>query len=91
MYSLNVLQFLDFDTELQDYYEDNMWYVLFIPIYNLFSYFVRFCGIVNSIERKSSWKTKTFTEEMQDVKVGLLHDFNFVFKVTSLFRKVLEK
>ena len=22
----------------QDYYEDNMWYVLFIPIYNLFSY-----------------------------------------------------
>lgn len=91
MYSLNVLQFLDFDTDLQDYYEDNMWYVLFIPIYNLFSYFVRFCGIVNSIERKSSWKTKTFTEEMQDVKVGLLHDFNFVFKVTSLFRKVLEK
>lgn len=59
------------------YYRRKILYVLLYPIYNLFTFFIRFSGIINSITRKSSWKTYTFKEEVDIAKNIIKNDFSF--------------
>ena len=91
LYYLNIISFLKGYPSLRRYYARKLLYLFALPIYNLFAFFVRFAGIINSIKRKSSWKTLTFTEERKMVNETVRHDFFFLFGIRTLLLKILEK
>ena len=91
MYAVNVTQFLKSFPSIRQYYIHNLGYIVLLPVYNIFAFFVRLCGIVNSINRKASWKTKTFTEETKEIDETVRTDFNVVPRVSQGFRKLLER
>ena len=72
--------------EIRNYYK-KQWYIIFIlPFFNLFVFFIRFAGIINSINTNSAWKTKNFTEERQEFRKKLLTDFGHVEKIIGKIR-----
>lgn len=91
LYYLNIISFLRGYPSLRRYYARKLLYLFALPIFNLFAFFVRFAGIINSIKRKSSWKTLTFTEERKMVNETVRHDFFFLFHIRALLLKILEK
>ena len=62
-----------------------------MPLFNLFAFFVRFAGIINSIKRKSSWKTLTFTEEKTMVTDTMRKDFFFILNFREILLRILER
>jgi len=91
MYAVNVIQFLKSFPSIRQYYVQNLGYIVLLPVYNIFAFFVRLCGIVNSINRKASWKTKTFTEETKEIDETVRADFKVVPRVSQGLRKLLER
>ena len=75
LYFLNVNMFLKEFWEDRRYYVSKVWYVLLYPLYNLYTFLLRFMGIINSINRASSWKTFNFREEWKIVKDIVMKDF----------------
>ncbi len=90
LYSINIVQFLRDYKDLRKYYFKNIFYIFLFPIYSQFSFIVRFCGIVNAITRKATWKTKTFTQEKKEIKEHIGNDFKFLKVVSEKSRKLLE-
>lgn len=91
LYYLNILSFLEPFKEVKTYYRSKIIYVMCLPLYTLFAFFIRLAGIVNSMERKSTWKTKTFTEEKDEVADTLGKDWKIFRVLRRLVKKVLEK
>ncbi len=91
LYYLNIISFLRMFPALRRYYAKKLPYLAVMPLFNMFAFFVRFAGIINSIKRKSSWKTLTFTEEEKMVAETVRKDFFFILRCRSLLLKVLEK
>lgn len=75
LYFINVLMFLREFKEDRKYYFTKILYVFLYPLYNLYTFVLRFMGIINSINRASSWKTFNFREELEIVKKIVLKDF----------------
>ncbi len=55
--------FLKSMPELRRYYCKQWWIVLLLPAFNLLTFFIRFAGIVNSINTDSAWRTRDFNDE----------------------------
>lgn len=91
LYYLNIISFLKNFPDLRRYYARKLGYVAIMPLFNLFAFFVRFAGIINSIKRKSSWKTLTFTEEKNMVGETMRKDFFFILNFRGLLLRILEK
>lgn len=91
LYYLNIISFLKNFPDLRRYYARKLGYVAIMPLFNLFAFFVRFAGIINSIKRKSSWKTLTFTEEKKMVGETMRRDFFFILNFRGLLLRILEK
>ena len=91
LYYLNIISFLREFSSLRRYYARKILYVTIMPIFNLFSFFVRFAGIINSIHRKSSWKTLTFTEESRMVEETMKQDFSLFLELRRNLLKILEQ
>ncbi len=91
LYYLNIISFLREYSSLRRYYARKLLYLFLLPVYNLFAFFVRFAGIINSIKRKSSWKTLTFTEECEMVNETVKKDFFFLLKGRRILLHILEK
>lgn len=91
LYYLNIISFLKNFPDLRRYYARKLGYVAIMPLFNLFAFFVRFAGIINSIKRKSSWKTLTFTEEKKMVGETMRKDFFFILNFRGLLLRILEK
>lgn len=77
LYFINVLMFLREFKEDRKYYITKILYVFLYPLYNLYTFLLRFMGIINSINRASSWKTFNFREELEIVKKIIKKDFRF--------------
>ncbi len=90
LYYLNIISFLKGFPHLRKYYAAKLPYIFLMPVFNLFAFFVRFAGIINSIRRKSSWKTLTFTEESAIVRNTVRDDFFAVFKFRDTLLRILE-
>ena len=90
-YSLNILQFLHNYPKLRRYYARHIFCIFLLPFYTAFSYLVRFCGILNAMTRKATWKTNTFTEEKVMIVDSVKYDFRFVVRVRNWVRAVFEK
>lgn len=76
LYFLNVCMFLKNFKEDRSYYVRKVPYVLLYPLYNLYTFLLRFMGIINSINRASSWRTFRFGEEWEIVKDIVRKDFH---------------
>lgn len=90
LYYLNILTFLDKFRKLQVYYAKKIGYLVLMPLFNLFAFFVRFAGIINSITRKASWKTYTITEEYHMCEEVVKKDFSFLFRFRQGVKRLLE-
>ncbi|MBO5303340.1 MAG: putative glycosyltransferase, exosortase G system-associated [Lachnospiraceae bacterium] len=91
LYYGNVMTFLQPFKDIQRYYGRKIGYVALMPLYNMFAFFIRFAGIINSIKRKSSWKTKSFKEEMQEIKETVTDDFEILYKIRAGVKALLEE
>lgn len=74
-YYISTVGFLKNFKEIRRYYRKQWYVILLLPLFNLLVFFIRFAGIVNSINTDSAWKTKNFTQEKQSVKDTVKSDF----------------
>lgn len=85
-YYFSTVGFLKKFPEIQSYYK-KQWYIVFLlPFFNLFVFFIRFAGIINSINTNSAWKTRNFTEEKQEFRKHMLADLSFANKIINFVR-----
>ena len=91
LYYFNIITFLQDFKEIQIYYARKIGYVVMLPIYNLFSFFIRFAGIINSIVRQSTWKTKNFSEEMGEVGQVFGKDWKLLPMLRKKVKSLLEE
>lgn len=91
MYYLNIITFLQPFKELRNYYARKIGYVVLLPLYTMFAFFIRFAGIINSIKRKSTWKTKTFSEETGEMKAVIQKDWKILPVIRKWVKKILEE
>ena len=85
-YFFSTVVFLKPFKELQKYYK-KQWYVVFLlPFFNLLVFFIRFAGIINSINTSSAWKTRNFTEEKQAFKDEFLGNTSGIRGAIQKFR-----
>lgn len=86
-YYLSTIGFLKKFKDIRRYYA-KQWYVLpLMPLFNLLVFFIRFAGVVNSIQTDSAWKTKDFTQEKQTFKKTLTKDWLGVMGVIRKIRR----
>ena len=85
LYYLSIVIFLKEFPEIRKYYKSLWWVVPVLPLFNMLTFFIRLTGIFNSMNTTSAWKTKTFTEEVQDYKNELKAE---VKKITSIMDKL---
>ncbi len=74
LYYFAILGFLKDYPKLRKYYRKQWWVVPFLPFYNLFVFFIRFAGVINSIGTDSSWKTRNLTDEKNEFSAVLKKD-----------------
>lgn len=75
-YYFSICGFLKPFPETRDYYR-KQWYIIpILPFFNLMMFFVRFAGVINSIDTQSSWKVKNLTEERDAFTDELAKDFS---------------
>ena len=76
LFYINVNMFLNKFENDKKYYRKKILYLFVSPLYNLYTYILRFMGIINSTVRTSSWKTYTFKEELNIIKDIFLKDLH---------------
>ena len=90
MYHISIMTFLKNFESYRKYTRKHALLLIIYPFYNLVAFWVRFCGILNSITRKSTWKTLTLEEENGMIVTEIKDDFGFTNKLRDFLRKVLE-
>lgn len=77
-YYISTVGFLKNFKEIRKYYV-KQWYVIpVLPIFNLMVFFIRFAGVINSINTDSAWKTRNFTQEKESFVQTVAKDFSVV-------------
>lgn len=77
-YYISTVGFLKNFKEIRKYYA-KQWYVIpVLPIFNLMVFFIRFAGVINSINMDSAWKTRNFTQEKESFVQTVAKDFSVV-------------
>lgn len=66
LYYYSTLGFLKEFKEFRTYYRRHWYVVPLLPFFNFVIFFIRFAGIINSINTDSAWKTRTLTDEWKD-------------------------
>lgn len=79
LYFITNTMFLSKFEDIKYEYCKKMPYLVFLPLYTFIIFFIRMAGIINSITRPSTWKTFTFTEELQMIKEQIVDDLSFGF------------
>lgn len=90
LFYINILIFLKPFPEQTQYYKPKLPYLLLMPAYNLFAYFVRMAGILNCVTRSASWKTDNLTDEKRKVEEITKSDFSFVEKIRTTLKMACE-
>lgn len=62
-YFFSTQEFLKGTPEIRKYYCRQWWVVMLLPAFNLMVFFIRFAGIINSINTDSAWKTRDLNDE----------------------------
>lgn len=84
-YYISTVGFLKGFKEIRSYYIKQWYVILFLPFFNLLVFFIRFAGVINSINTDSAWKTKNFSQERESFVKTVEKDFGVI---THLLHKV---
>ncbi len=85
LYFISTLGFLSPFPELKKYYRKQWWIVPLLPFFNFVVFFIRFAGIINSINTTSAWRTMTLSQERDKFAEAVGNDFN---KVRKTYKKI---
>ncbi len=91
LYYLNICSFLSWEQELKKYYARKIPIIFILPLFNFIVYWFRFAGIINSIKGTSSWRTKTFQEELDTCKQIISMDFSLYSKLIKKIKQSIYK
>lgn len=78
LYFGSTIGFLRDFKEVQRYYKKQWWVVPLLPLFNFAVFFIRFAGIINSINTDSAWKTVTLSQEKEKFITTVKQDFSIV-------------
>lgn len=73
-YFFSTQEFLKGMPEIRKYYCRQWWVVMLLPAFNLMVFFIRFAGIINSINTDSAWKTRDLNDERRALSQVLHED-----------------
>ena len=85
-YYASTVGFLKEFPDIRSYYAKQWYMVPFLPLFNLLVFFIRFAGIINSINTDSAWKTKNFSQEWKSVVQTIANDLAGVLRVIQKLR-----
>ena len=91
MYFGSTLGFLRDFPEVKAYYKKQWWVVFFLPFFNFAVFFIRFAGIINSINTDSAWKTVTLSEEGNRFIHTIKNDFRHVYAGINKLREMVNE
>lgn len=63
--------------EIKKYYAKKVLFLFVLPLYNMGTFLIRMAGIVNSLNRDSSWKAMGYKEELKIIKETIKEDLSF--------------
>lgn len=86
LYYVSTVGFLSDFKGLQKYYAKQWWIVPLLPFFNFVVFFIRFAGIINSINTDSAWKTRTLSQEKNDFKAIVKSDFSGIYAKVKKIR-----
>ena len=73
--------------KLRRYYARQWYIVPLLPFFNFVVFFIRFAGVINSINTNSAWKTKTFTEEKRAFFKVIRDEFIIPIRIIEKIKK----
>lgn len=80
LYYISIIGFLRNFKEIRRYYAKQWYVVPLLPIFNLMVFFIRFAGVINSINTDSAWKTRNFTQEKESAGKVIRKDFDVFYR-----------
>lgn len=89
LFYLNVRSYLKEYKSIKKYYSSKAPLVFLMPIYNFIIFWIRFCGIINSIKLNGNWKTLNLSEEWEKFCGIFKDDFSVIFKIISKVRRLV--
>ncbi|MCI5822424.1 MAG: putative glycosyltransferase, exosortase G system-associated [Lachnospiraceae bacterium] len=91
MYFGSTIGFLKDFPEVKKYYKKQWWVVFLLPFFNFVVFFIRFAGIINSINTDSAWKTVTLSEEGKHFRQTVKNDFRHIHSGIVKLRKLVNE
>ncbi len=87
LYYINILTYLSPFKGLKRYYAKKWYICIFLPLYNFMNFWIRFAGIINSINSNGMWRTRNLTEERQSFTDKVREDFSFITEVIVALKR----
>lgn len=87
LYFFSNVGFLKSFKEIQRYYKKQWYVIVLLPFFNLMVFFIRFAGVINSINTDSAWKTKNLTQEWKSFMDVIKKDFAFLLNIFNKIKK----
>ncbi len=84
-YYIAIVGFLKPFDKLRAYYKRQWPVVFLLPFFNFVVFFIRFAGVINSIDTKSTWKTRGLSEEREDFNRTLAEEWS---PVIGVYKKI---
>ena len=91
LYFLSISIFLKEFKEIRDYYISLWWVIPFLPLFNVLTFFIRLTGIYNSMNTTSAWKTKTWSEEIEEYKEEVKREAGKIRELSSKLYSLLNE
>ncbi len=88
-YYLSNLGFLREFGELRKYYKRQLPAVFMLPLFNFVVFFIRFAGIINSVNTDSAWKTTTLTDERKAFEKEFVRELSAPARAIEMIRKAI--
>lgn len=77
--------------QIRGYILRHLYICLFMPLYRFMLYWIRLAGIINSLTTSSRWRTKTFSEEIQEARQEADKEvrkrFGFLHRLNSMINR----
>lgn len=89
LFYLNVSVYLVEYKNIRKYYTSKVYLIFLMPLFNFVVFWIRFAGIINSIKRKSKWKTLSLKEEYRVFCSVSKLDFKKIYEIIDKIRKVV--
>ncbi len=91
LYYISTIGFLGEFPELKAYYRRQWHVVPMLPFFNFMIFFIRFAGVVNSINTDSAWKTRTLADEGKEFRAALKEELWKPLKLLEKARKAVNE